>query len=195
MVGMKYSFHEIFPTNYFSIEQSNSLEPDGEPYYRLKQSDSAICCILDTQGDFILVRQFRPNLGYVTTEFPAGMVEPGESPLNAAQREIAEETGLQCKLLHVGSFRLMMNRTTNYEHVFFGIDAIPLPGKLIETGMEMVHISRPHFIELVLSGQFEQVAALGILQVTSLRLNIDVLKAKLEYIHKNFNIEVNKPLR
>lgn len=44
-------------------------------------------------GKIIVVRQFRFGVGKTTCEFPAGLVEPGESPLAAAQRELREETG------------------------------------------------------------------------------------------------------
>ncbi|MCF7933504.1 MAG: NUDIX hydrolase [Spirochaetia bacterium] len=42
---------------------------------------------------FMMVRQYRHGNQAVTTEFPAGTVEPGEPPLQAALRELLEETG------------------------------------------------------------------------------------------------------
>jgi len=41
----------------------------------------------------LVVRQFRFGLGTVTTEIPAGMLEPGEDSGEAARRELLEETG------------------------------------------------------------------------------------------------------
>jgi 8-oxo-dGTP pyrophosphatase MutT (NUDIX family) len=41
----------------------------------------------------LLVRQFRPPVGRVTIELPAGLVDAGESPEQAALRELKEETG------------------------------------------------------------------------------------------------------
>ncbi len=43
---------------------------------------------------FLMVRQFRQGAGRIMTEFPAGLVEPGESPMQTAARELREETGL-----------------------------------------------------------------------------------------------------
>lgn len=44
-------------------------------------------------GDCVMIRQFRFGVGYTTLEVPGGMVDPGEDPLAAARRELAEETG------------------------------------------------------------------------------------------------------
>ena len=50
---------------------------------------------LDARGRLLLVRQYRAALEMETLEVPAGRVEPGESPLAAARRELEEETGMR----------------------------------------------------------------------------------------------------
>jgi 8-oxo-dGTP pyrophosphatase MutT (NUDIX family) len=50
----------------------------------------------------LLVEQFRPPVGQVVVSFPAGLIDKGESPQDAALRELREETGYvgeNCKLL------------------------------------------------------------------------------------------------
>ncbi len=42
---------------------------------------------------FLMVRQYRHGAEMITTEFPAGLIEPSEEPQVAAARELEEETG------------------------------------------------------------------------------------------------------
>lgn len=50
---------------------------------------------VDSADRVLLVRQSRPAVGSMVLEIPAGILEPDEEPLAAAQRELKEETGLQ----------------------------------------------------------------------------------------------------
>ena len=48
---------------------------------------------LTDDGQAVLIRQYRPGLDKVLWEIPAGCIDPDESPLQAAKRELLEETG------------------------------------------------------------------------------------------------------
>ena len=65
---------------------------------------------------FLMERQYRHGSESVTVEFPAGLTEEGESPLEAARRELREETGMEAELTLLASFNpnpaFMTNRQT-----------------------------------------------------------------------------------
>jgi len=44
-------------------------------------------------GDVLMVEQYRHGAAMASLEFPAGRIEPGETPAEAAARELLEETG------------------------------------------------------------------------------------------------------
>lgn len=49
--------------------------------------------MVDIGPEIILQKQFRPPINAVTIEVPAGLVDAGETPEEAAIRELKEETG------------------------------------------------------------------------------------------------------
>ena len=58
--------------------------------------DSVIMIVTDETGERILLsREFRMATGRAVYNFPAGLIDPGESPTEAAARELREETGLE----------------------------------------------------------------------------------------------------
>ena len=54
---------------------------------------------IDAEGNILLVKQYRQGISAVTVEFPAGLIESGETPTAAARRELFEETGYRSKSL------------------------------------------------------------------------------------------------
>ena len=78
----------------------------------------AIVPVFDN-GDIMLIRQFRPSIGREIFEIPAGTLEDGESPLQTARREIAEETGHRARRwTRLGAFYTAPGFCTERIHVF-----------------------------------------------------------------------------
>jgi len=182
-------FTPVLTTRFFSLEEAVPIgvRPD-EPYYRLSGVDSVISCVLDKEDQFVMVRQYRPNLEMCTLESPAGGVEAREPPLAAMQREIFEETGLRCPLLPVGdSFRLMMNRTNIKDFLFFGMLPERMPGFTPEPGIEVHRVPRSELLQMALRGQYLQLGALGLLQLVEGILNVDMWRSPYEEIEEAFS--------
>jgi len=64
-----------------------------DEFHVLEVPTWACVCCLDEDGRLVLIRQYRHGLGRVTLELPAGVIEPSESALGGAKRELFEETG------------------------------------------------------------------------------------------------------
>ncbi len=167
----------VFDTPYFKLEKIDS-NLANDPYYRLTGPDSAIACLLNSKSELLLVRQFRPSLGYKTFEFPAGAVEVGEEPQQAAIREVLEETGYKCELLPLGTyFHLMMNRTNIRDFLFIGLVAEKETQIRNERGIDVQWITRKNLLKLSVSGDYRQLAGLGIMQLAGGILGIDMWHA------------------
>jgi len=69
-------------------------------------------------GDVILIAQYRRAAGKVLLEIPAGKMERGEMPRQAANREMAEEIGYSGKLKPLMKCYLAPGYSTELMHVF-----------------------------------------------------------------------------
>ena len=70
--------------------------PDGRinhEYYVLEYPDWVNIIAITREGEMVLERQYRHGLGNTCYELPCGVIEAGETPLEAAKRELLEETG------------------------------------------------------------------------------------------------------
>jgi ADP-ribose pyrophosphatase len=62
-------------------------------YHAFNQSDYVVVLPMTRNGQFLLVKQYRPVLGRRTLELPGGLRASREEPKAAAARELCEETG------------------------------------------------------------------------------------------------------
>ncbi len=62
-------------------------------FYVMKVGDWAVTMALTEEGKCVLIRQFRFGTGKFSWELPAGVVDPGENPVEGGVRELYEESG------------------------------------------------------------------------------------------------------
>ena len=81
---------------WLTARRDHLLLPDGREipeYYVLEYPDWVNVIAITKDGHFVMERQYRHALGCTCYELPCGVMEEGETPLEAAQRELEEETG------------------------------------------------------------------------------------------------------
>jgi 8-oxo-dGTP pyrophosphatase MutT (NUDIX family) len=67
--------------------------------------DWGVVVPITSDGEMLLVRQFRVATGEVTYEFPGGALETGEDPLSGSKRELQEETGFSGNMTFMSKMR------------------------------------------------------------------------------------------
>ncbi|MDP0500231.1 MAG: NUDIX hydrolase [Verrucomicrobiota bacterium JB022] len=67
-------------------------ETEGD-FFVFDMPDWVVALPVTRDRKVVLVQQFRFGMNALTWEFPAGLIDPGEAPMVAAQRELREETG------------------------------------------------------------------------------------------------------
>jgi ADP-ribose pyrophosphatase len=74
---------------------------------------------IDENGQVYFVRQYRPAVKDELLELPAGTLNEGENPVDAANREIREEIGMAAQnVKEIGSFYLAPGYSTELMHVY-----------------------------------------------------------------------------
>jgi len=91
------SSKEVFRNKLFTIADEVALDDDGFEIHRniIRHPGSAVMMAVDEQMRILLVRQFRLPAEQELWELPAGRLDDGETSLDAARRELREETGYQ----------------------------------------------------------------------------------------------------
>lgn len=132
------------------------LEGESEPYYSLDLLDYVSIVATTANGSFVLVRQFRPAVEAITLELPAGHVELGQSPEDAARAELAEETGYTATQFRlVGSLKPDTGRLANRIWVYVA-DAVERTDPWEpEAGVDVVLATRVEMSRWLSDGTFD----------------------------------------
>ena len=123
----KLSSEEIFDGVAIHLFKDEILLPNGNKGIReVIRHPGAVCVLPVTEdGQVVFVNQFRYALNKVTLEVPAGKLEKGEDPMEAALRELSEETGLTANnIFSIGDLYTTPALIDEVIHMYIATDLI-----------------------------------------------------------------------
>lgn len=93
---------------------------DGHDFEVVRHPGAAAVLPVTSEGDVLLVRQWRPAIRRALTEIPAGILDvDGEDPLGCAARELFEETGYRHRSIEfLGGIYTSAGFVDEYIHLF-----------------------------------------------------------------------------
>ena len=93
------SSREQYRCRLFSVTEDYAKDSTGFEIRRsiVRHAGSAVMMAVDERRRILLVRQYRLPARGSLWELPAGRLDPGEKPLQAAKRELVEETGYRAR--------------------------------------------------------------------------------------------------
>jgi ADP-ribose pyrophosphatase len=98
---MKKGFETVHSNNHFDVVRRSY---DGRYWYMVSKPDVVSVIPIFDDGRILLEREFRVPIRKYIYNLPAGHIDPGESPKDAAKRELSEETGyVAASLTHMGT--------------------------------------------------------------------------------------------
>jgi ADP-ribose pyrophosphatase len=147
----------IYAGRVVTLRLRHVLLPDGSRALReiVEHVAGAAVVAVEADGQVLLVRQPRPAVGRHLLELPAGLVDPGEQPIDTARRELAEETGFAAQHVEpLVQFYSSPGFCTELLHIFVATtlqecSVDPDEGEQIE----LVRMPLAHAIDQVMHGE------------------------------------------
>lgn len=149
----------IVSRRWLEVHEDRILLPNGREiaeFHLIEAPDWASVLCLTQDDEVVLVRQYRHGIQGESLELPAGVIEPGEEPLAAAQRELAEETGyLAERWQPILSVATEPSRHTVRAHFFCASMATPSVERALDESedIDVVRVPRAELFELIEAGR------------------------------------------
>jgi ADP-ribose pyrophosphatase len=111
----------IFQGKIISLQIEHVTLPDGTAATReVVRHPGAVAVLALHEGRMLVVEQYRKPLNRSLVEIPAGKLDPGEDPMEAARRELKEETGFVAdRLVPIASFFTSPGFADEIIHLYF----------------------------------------------------------------------------
>jgi 8-oxo-dGTP pyrophosphatase MutT (NUDIX family) len=170
------SSRQVYSNKWIAVEEHSVLNPTGGEgiYGKVHFKNKAIGIVpLDEQGNTWLVGQYRYTLNEYSWEIPEGGGSIGTPPLESAQRELKEETGIIAKRWQEVMRFHTSNSVTDEEGFIFLAEELTFgESKLEETEADLVVKKLPfsEALQLVMDGKItDSMSVAGILKVARLK--------------------------
>jgi ADP-ribose pyrophosphatase len=162
---------------WISLHAEECELPDGRvvsPFYVIEEKEWVHIVAVNRVGEILLTRQYRHAAHVVCSELPCGAAEEGEEPLEAARRELREETGHTAdEWTKVAVLFANPARQTNRIHCFLarGLKSVGVQSPDDSEEISFEFASRAEVISRIQEGDFSQA-----LHVASFLLAVESLK-------------------
>jgi 8-oxo-dGTP pyrophosphatase MutT (NUDIX family) len=137
----------VYQNRIFSLRQDRVVSPrtgEEHQFVIMESVDWVNSVALTDAGKIVLIRQWRPGTREISLEMPGGMVDPGESPREAAERELLEETGYRAtKWTALGSVDPNPAIQANHCHTFLAEGAVRVGAPEQDSGEDIETIELP----------------------------------------------------
>lgn len=163
----------VFRGKVFNVRLDQIRLPDGRigQIDILEHAQAVTILPIDADSKIWFIRQYRHAAGGGILELPAGVMEPGELPIESAQRELREEIGMAAgKLEALGEFYLAPGYSSEFMYVFLATDLYSAALKPDDDeSIEIVKVSTQEALLMAAQGMVKDAKSLAALLLWSLQ--------------------------
>jgi ADP-ribose pyrophosphatase len=172
---------EVFAGPVFQVT-SDTIREGGITYVRdvVHHPGSAVIVPVFDDGSIALVRQYRHPAARYLLEVPAGTMNKGELPANAAARELEEELGLVAtEMLKLSEFFVSPGFCAEKMWLYLATGLTKTKQRLDDDEiLEVVHLPLSQALEMISSGEIEDAKTIIGLQLAAPQVTSTMLEAK-----------------
>lgn len=159
----------IYKGKWVTLRKDEIIKPDGtRATHEVVERKDGVLIIPYIGGKFSMVAMYRYAVNDTSWEFPMGFIEMGETPDEAAKRELEEETGLiPTSLTYLGNVWSWAGLLTQKLHIFYADKFIFGKQQLDQTEKDLIkkHFTFQQIQKMAKSGELRNsstAAALGL---------------------------------
>lgn len=160
MMGWKHIDKEyVIHNKWISVRKDHVLLPSGieiDDFYVIERPKLVHVIAITKEGEFVFEKQYRYAINRTCLEICAGIVEPNETPLEAAQRELFEETGYACGEWELLSeYAVDPSNMTEISYSFLARDVVKISGQQLDKteNLETLLLNKAEVKEALIKGE------------------------------------------
>jgi len=118
---------ELYAHAYLRVVEDRYDHEEEELCYFVKEDpDFSVVGAITEDGKILMLRQFRPGPGRFCYDMPAGMIDPGDTALETAHKELLEETGYVAAEMELVTVTYVSAYSTARKHIFLARGCKPV---------------------------------------------------------------------
>lgn len=175
--GVINSKETVFNGAIFNVEKREVTNPEEDVLQRevVTKAPVVVMVVVNQDGEVAITKEYRSGVNKVTCGLPAGIIDEGEKPIEAAHREVKEEIGYEVKNSEfIGVVNSSEGFTNEVSHLFaVSVNSEGLAETSFDEGerIETMFLPFDYILAMIRDGEIQSAQCISALLMFKLRID------------------------